>query len=661
MTWSLGALAVLMVVAALASSATGAPKAAEKSKDNAAKEDAAPKGPQAIKMTPGKSASKGPAPTATKGNPKAREAAQKGLNFLAKEAVAWQSQHNCYGCHVQAVTVEALSVGFHNQYEIKQADFDTILDGMLTKNGGSRTAAKLGHSSPSIAEAAKVLGAAAFARYDALVNQNVKDDLLMVAEQILQYQKPDGSVVVGWQRAPVATGTPQSTAQAMIVWKQAYDRTADDQWLTAVQRSEDYLHGVISGWRKSPPGSIQEINYAAMGLLAAGVGNTEKVMTNLTQKLLGMQTKDGSWGSTGAGHGRVSEAFATGQTLYTLRLLGMTDKDNAVDKGTQWLIKHQKGDGGWSHEGFGKAEAMWAVLGLVSTDVLTIAVNNLKSGQHVDGTHRFAVAAKDNKGQGVRQVQVFVDDILVAGDCSGELKHGLDTRVLAEGKHLVRVEATNAAGEVSRRVFEVYSGDVFMTQMGSRYEGGGTAITLRNIAPTKMKNTVEVEIYTLKKDAAAPTADKRIKAFKLNGEQGAMRFFWDGKDDAGQAQGGGKYLARVVLRDGAGEVRQSEDMAFVHDTAEAQRAEWGQVQGQLNFEDGDMAANAEVELLDDEGNVVDKVWTTNQGNYRFRNVDSKRKYRVRVRKKGFKAAESKEFAPAPAAAPVEADMELIAE
>lgn len=632
----------------------------------------------------------------TMGNPQAREAAQKGLDFLAKEARAWQTQHKCYGCHVQAVTVEALTVGHHHQYRVDQDDFSDILDGMLTQKGGARTEEKLGHSSPSIAQAARILGGAAFARYDAKVNTTLQDDLLMVAKIITEYQQPDGSVVVGWNSAPVATGVTQSTAQAMIVWKQAYERTADDQWLTAVQRSEDYLHGVISGWKASPPGSIQEINYAIMGLLAAGTGNTEELMVDLSKRLLSLQGPDGSWdgsvspakGTAAAPapmpepnqvapnvvanrapvrrvnhtHGRLSQAFATGQTLYTLRMLGLTDRDVQIAKGTDWLIKHQLEDGGWSHEGFGKAEAMWAVLGLVSTDVLTIASVNLKSGQHIDGQHTFEIKARDNQGAGVKQIEVLVDDVRVKGHCGGELSVELDTARLDKGKHLITVAATNARGEVSRRVFEVFTGDFYLTQIGSRFEQDGTAITMRDIAPTSLKHHVEVEIHTLKADATTPTADKLVKATRLDGDQGALRYFWNGHDEKDAPLPRGKYLARITLRDAEGRARHSEEVVFVHDTLEAQRAAWAEVNGSLDLEDGEDAANTLVELVDDEGNVVQRSWSTNNGNYRFRNVDTNRKYKVRVSKSGFKAVESKEFAPAPAAeAPVQQDMLLEAE
>jgi len=48
--------------------------------------------------------------------------------------------------------------------------------------------------------------------------------------------------------------------------------------------------------------------------------------------------------------------------------------------------------------------------------------------------------------------------------------------------------------------------------------------------------------------------------------------------------------------------------------------------------------NTEVELVDNDGNVVQRARTTRSGQYRFKNIDSG-KYKVRVNKDGFDAPE----------------------
>jgi len=81
------------------------------------------------------------------GDPAARSAAQRGLDFLASAAQSWQGEHQCYGCHVQGVTLEAMTVGRAHQYRVRDSDLDAIVKGMLdlpvacTNKRASRTPA----------------------------------------------------------------------------------------------------------------------------------------------------------------------------------------------------------------------------------------------------------------------------------------------------------------------------------------------------------------------------------------------------------------------------------------------------------------------------------------------------------------------------------------
>src|SRR5262245_36327477 len=143
------------------------------------------------------------------GNPEARKAAQRGIEFLEREAVAWQKQNACYGCHVQAVTVEALSVGFAHQYEIRTGAFNTILGGMLRLDGGAHGPMGLFHFNPEIGHTAKVLGAAAFARYDQHVGDKVRRELLAEARRVRARQQKNGAVTLPWTSPPIVLGTVQ--------------------------------------------------------------------------------------------------------------------------------------------------------------------------------------------------------------------------------------------------------------------------------------------------------------------------------------------------------------------------------------------------------------------------------------------------------------------
>ena len=595
-------------------------------------------------------------------NPEARAAAQKGLNFLGEKAVAWQKQHNCFGCHVQAVTIEAFAIGKHHQYKVEDPTYKNILGGVTTIHGGASEPLGLRYAhGDTLAAPSKAFGGAALGRHDQLVDQQNREELLKTSEELLGFQQEDGSIQLGWVNQPVGAGAIQGAYQAIQTWQQAYARTADSRWLTAVQKSEAFLQRQIDTWYKTPPTQTQDVNYAILGLLEAGVGTSEASILDLQKRLLAAQNKDGGW-SFGLTAGSQSNPFATGQTLYTMRKLGMTDSDKAITAGTTWLIEKQQSNGGWSEAGFGKAEAMWGVLGLVSLDVLSLEVTGLKQGIHVEGDHMLGVEAWDNSGSKVVKIEFLVDDILTHASCGDNMTYTWPTKGLEEGKHVVDVRAINDRQEVSTRRFEVYAGNIFLTQLGSSFSDGGTMISLRNIAPDSKKNTVKLDIFSSKESKGRVVAAKKLRSMDSKGSEGAMTFFWDGKDAKGKdMKAGEKYVARLSFQDAKGKTLQTEELTFVHDTYEAQRAQYSEVAGQLSFGADKMSgvANTVVELVDEEGNVVEQTRSTASGNYRFRNVKKKKKYKVRVRKKGFKAQE-KELAPAPAEAKddIQADFEL---
>ena len=74
-----------------------------------------------------------------------------------------------------------------------------------------------------------------------------------------------------------------------------------------------------------------------------------------------------------------------------LKLAGYDDTSPQISRGQRWLATHQRDDGGWGtvhsgQSGADKGEAMWAVLGLVSVDVMSISVAGLNDGQRLDAS-----------------------------------------------------------------------------------------------------------------------------------------------------------------------------------------------------------------------------------------------------------------------------------
>jgi len=606
--------------------------------------------------SPGQERSGSEVAAAPVGNPQARDAAQRGLDFLAQDTIAWQGQHNCYGCHVQAVTLDAMIVGRRNHYSVPDAGFAEVLRGMLDIPGGAHgpVGFSVQDSPTGLIETSKSFGGAALAEYDEHVDPGLSTELLRTAEALLEFQQPDGSVLSTDHRPPVVAGLMQSTTQAARTWRQAHARTADERWLLPISRAETFIRTRAGQLTDESATYLQDLSYAIIGLQAAGAHSGEQVIELLGSELRQRQNDDGGWGFLPE---EASDAFATGQALYVLKRLGVGDSDRAVSRGTSWLVEMQQPDGSWSGGGDRRGEAMWAVLGLVSIDVLSVEVQGMQDGQHAAGRVSLGARAADARGRGAASVEVRIDDVAVHRACAARLQFAFDAVALEAGAHNLDVIAADDRGRTSRRRVAFYTGDHYLTRVGTRFENGKTHLSFRNIAPDSLQGRVRFQVFSSTEARGQTVRGAMVHAVTRPGTEGAMAFEWDGRTRSGGQASRGRYIAELALLDSRGRALQTLAVPFVHDTEEAQRAQFGEVAGRIDFADGDVA-DAEVELVDPRGNVVQTATTTRSGQYRFRNVDQGR-YRVRVNRRGFRAAEaSVQAAPASAAA---ADLSLQSE
>jgi hypothetical protein len=322
--------------------------------------------------------------------------------------------------------------------------------------------------------------------------------------------------------------------------------------------------------------------------------------------------------------------------LYTLRRLGLTEQDEAVRRGTDWLMEKQADTGGWSSSGSSKAEAMWGVMGLVSIDVLSVELKGIQDGQRFKKEQEIEFFARDNKGKGVKGITLLLDDVEVVKVEGGKGSWILDPGKIDDGIHLLDIVAENTAGLVSTRRFRFYTGDVYLTELGSAFAEGETILSTRNLATSTDSAKVSLNIYRQITDEKGERKEAVYSAEQAS-IQGALSFAWDGKNKAGKPADGGRYIARFSYIDTQRGTLQKEEIVFSQMSPKKMKEEFAEVSGQLDLEDKG-AANTSVELVDDQGRVVQQVWTTRDGNYRFQNVDAG-KYKVRVCKKGFEQEE----------------------
>lgn len=557
-----------------------------------------------------------------RGDPRLRQAGHRGLTYLASASREWTDRHQCFGCHVQAVTMEALAAGQHHQYDVGKEDLAAMVSALergVTAGGRVTGAAFQG---------------AAWARYDRWVAADHMPELLRWADTLIELQNADGALVDDDARRPITGGTMQTTFQAAQTWRQAHARSADEKWLVPLRRAEAFLAKTAAGWKDSgEDADLQDLNFALLGLVSSGAGPGEPSMERLHKMLMARQNADGGWSLDRAR----SDAFATGQTVYALELAGYGGE--AVERGRAFLLTSQEAGGSWrtyrsGQGGAEKGETMWAVLGLVTVDVANIRVEGVADGKHVEGKVQIAVQASDNTSGGIRELELILDDLSVEKRAQDALRFTLDADRLSKGLHVLDVVATNAKGQESRRRYELYAGDVHLTQVAADFDEAAqrTRVTLRSIGAA---GTVGLEIWDVDERGEAKSPVYRTEKLAT---EGPMSFDWAGETGDGQPRATGRYLAQVTKRSPSGEVLETATALFFHDSERLQKQRFGEVEGQLSLKDGQAASNTIVELVDANDRVVQTTRTTEQGNYRFKNLNEGG-YKVRTKKAGFRDLE----------------------
>jgi hypothetical protein len=148
-------------------------------------------------------------------------------------------------------------------------------------------------------------------------------------------QRPAGNWHSITTRPPIQDGDINRTAMAIRALT-AYGTPARKAEFTA-------RIGRAAAWLAAQtPVSTEERIMQLLGLTWAGAHRP--LTERRTRELLATQRADGGWAQTPY---LASDAYATGQVLYTLHELGVPASDPAVHRGVTYLLRTQADDGTW--------------------------------------------------------------------------------------------------------------------------------------------------------------------------------------------------------------------------------------------------------------------------------------------------------------------------
>ena len=261
--------------------------------------------------------------------PAARAAVERSLPTLGAASGRMLTDGGCVACHAQPLTGVAVHLARSIGWTTVSAAGDSAqalttltanAPGLLQFRDGGGLPDTLVYASFLLAGAGTPPGRAT----DVLVNY------------LAAKQRPEGNWKgTGATRAPMQDGNFSRTALSIRALTAFATPARAGEYKARVERAATWLAA-------QPPVSTEDRVMQLLGLHWANADGAAR--QKRMPQLRALQRGDGGWAQTPH---LESDAYATGQVLYTLRQLGVPAADPALQRGAAFLLRTQREDGSW--------------------------------------------------------------------------------------------------------------------------------------------------------------------------------------------------------------------------------------------------------------------------------------------------------------------------
>jgi hypothetical protein len=298
----------------------------------------------------------------------ARAAVDRGLAFLAADALAWKSEHNCASCHHAALVAWSLREAKQRGHAVDEAVLADLTKWVATSGDGkfgmARPAGAPKALSPKAVWFALSLGA------DPKPDGVSRAGLTLLLGTVKGEQTGDGSWSTWPETRPPIFGKSDESMTALATLALMPAAAAGDDEARAARDK-----GV--GWLARTETDDDPQSVAMRLVLWRRLGRPSGEWEPLVQRIKARQNADGGWSQT---RDMPSDAWATGQALYALAHAGIKPGGPVIGRAHAYLIQGQRDDGSWPmtsrpvKPGGGGSKSLipitgagsaWAVLGLV--------------------------------------------------------------------------------------------------------------------------------------------------------------------------------------------------------------------------------------------------------------------------------------------------------
>jgi outer membrane protein OmpA-like peptidoglycan-associated protein len=282
-----------------------------------------------------------------------RYAAQRGVDWLEAAAMSWQEHSGCYGCHVQAQTMMGLAIAQTNNYLVNGKTLHDLASftSMKQDNDGHEMEDDSGHQLTATHFAA--MGMSYFDEANGIKSD---PNLRRYVDWMASRFTASGSFPIDYVNPPIAQGTINSTANAVVACMEAYAQTGDAKYKGLADRGLNFI-------ASQKPETTQDEVFQIIALARFGTATQRERAAHVIEQLKAGQNSDGGWSKTS--DTKASDPFATGQVLYAFKEAGVSPESPEFSKGVRYLIDNQSPSGSWKgDEQSTFAPTMWAVIGL---------------------------------------------------------------------------------------------------------------------------------------------------------------------------------------------------------------------------------------------------------------------------------------------------------